>query len=524
MTADNPYLAQVHATLPRVLALFDADPTSSLYGVGDRTFWAWKLIDFGNATFQGAAHGIARLHASELLPAELPAASALDRVDAIVRGTRAVTSRNGSVCEAFPNEASFCVTALVAFDLLCAIDLLDGSVPASRRDEWREIVAPLIGFLLRSDEHHALISNHLATAAAALYRWHRLTGERSDRRGRFLLQRILDRQSEEGWFVEYEGADPGYQTLATYYLADLHLREPELGLSEPLVRSVRFLWNFAHPDGSFGGIYGSRNTRVYYPAGIEALAAGIPEAAALAAFMRDAIRGRRTVTLDTIDAPNLVPSLNAYCWAAALRAGTPEAGEGARPHPVVPCLDTTGPTVRRFPEAGLVTLRHPDHYTVVSTHKGGALQHYPRAGRPRVDAGVVAAERSGRRLHTQAWAEENEVTLDEEVLTVTARLAVLDRPVQTPFKFFVLRFLALTVMRSVRMGNLVKRTLVRFLITGTRFARLSNRRTVRFAPEFTVTDEWVGDAGGVERIELAAPFSAIHMASQGYWQRGDDAV
>ena len=73
-----------------------------------------------------------------------------------------------------------------------------------------------------------------------------------------LLERILKNQSSEGWFSEYEGADPGYQSLCTHYLADVHLIRRDLGLLQPLTSSIRFLWHFANPDGSFGGHYGSR--------------------------------------------------------------------------------------------------------------------------------------------------------------------------------------------------------------------------------------------------------------------------
>jgi len=35
------------------------------------------------------------------------------------------------------------------------------------------------------------------------------------------VQQIYDHQSREGWYEEYGGADPGYQTLCTFYLARL---------------------------------------------------------------------------------------------------------------------------------------------------------------------------------------------------------------------------------------------------------------------------------------------------------------
>src|SRR5262245_62019673 len=232
--SDNPYLGHLTQALPRLLSLFDGDRTSASHGIGDRFHWAWGLIDFGNATFQGAAHGMARLWRSALWPYATETDVFIARIDALFEGTRRLTRGDGSLEEAFPREGSFCVTALVAFDLLCALQLLEVDLLPDTRRKWQAIVEPLIRYLLGADETHAVISNHLATAAAALARWHALTGDTAGlQRARELTDRILAHQSTEGWFREYDGADPGYQSLCTYYLADLHAHRPDWQLAAP---------------------------------------------------------------------------------------------------------------------------------------------------------------------------------------------------------------------------------------------------------------------------------------------------
>ena len=244
MTAE-PYRAEIQRNLPRLLALMDRDPTSASYGMGDRYHWAWGLIDFGNGTFQGAAHGLARLWKHGLWPYPTPQETFIARIDALFRGAALLTRPDGSLEEALPREGSYCVTALVAFDLLCALDLLHDKIDPTIRSRWQAIIAPMIGYLLRADETHAIISNHLATAVAALARWHRLAQDsRAEAHGRQLLDRILHHQSDEGWFREYQGADPGYQSLCAYYLADVHRQRPDWALLEPLRSSFRFLWHF----------------------------------------------------------------------------------------------------------------------------------------------------------------------------------------------------------------------------------------------------------------------------------------
>jgi len=518
---DAPYLAQAHAALPRILAWFDTDPVSPLRGCGDRRRWAWKLVDFANGTYQGVAHGLARLCAAGLLPEWLDEAAALRRIDACVVGAAAIRRRDGSWEEAFPHEGSFCVTALVTYDLLCATALVGERIPPATRARWLDTVRPGIAFLTRHDEGHAFISNHLATAAAALARWATLAGpdDGARARARSLWTRILAQQSDEGWFREYDGADPGYQSLAMTYLADLALVEPEWGVDVALARGWSFLSHCVHPDGSFGGLYGSRNTRLWHPGGAEAMAATCPPAAALARRLRQSIAERRVVALDAIDEPNLAPMFNGYCWAADLARRNTLPAEGT----LLPC-EEPAPFRRTFSAAGLTVVNHAAHYTVVGWRKGGVVCHGPKDGSPaRVDAG--AAGRCGATWYS-TQAADCEVTPEQDddlALVVTARFTAMHHELPSPFQMAVLRLLAATVMRWRPLSELIKRLLVRRLITGRRRLSLRNRRSIRWGDVPTISDATLGSPprGWTPAPEMGS-FSAIHMASQGYWQRQDD--
>lgn len=502
----SAYAEQIDRVLPRLLALYDRNPVSSTRGVGDRYRWAWKLSDFANGTFQGACHGLARLIAAGLLPDYLQERAMVERIEEMILALRTVRERDGSVGEAFPHESSFCVTALVAFDVLVAIDLLGARLDRRCLAE----VEPLISFLERSDETHATIANHLATAVAAFVRWERATGAQSPRTAD-LLARLLSVQHDEGWFTEYWGADPGYQTLAMHYLADVHRLRPDLELDVPLRRSCEFLAHFAHPDGSFGGVYGARNTRFVAPGGIEALARDIPAAAALAEFTRRAVRGRTIVTLETMDEPNLVPLFNSYCWAAA------EERELAD----VPPLPSQGPPFRAvLSGAGIVVDRGERHYTVVSIHKGGVVHHAGEVG-VLDDTGVVA--RRGELLYTtQSFDPANVWSLEADELEVVAELVQVPEELPVPWQFAALRLASVSAFRIPSLRERAKRMLVKRVITQRNAAGVRNRRRIRLGPEISIDDSWADGAGGFERISVGRPFSALHMASQGYWQAGDD--
>jgi hypothetical protein len=517
---NNYYFSEIASNIPRVLSLFDADTSSFSYGMGDRYYWAWGLIDFGNGTFQGAAHGMARLWRAGLWPYPTSKEQFIARINALFIGAERLTRKNGSLEEAFPNEGSYCGTALVAFDLLCALDLLSAELDNDQAKHWRATIAPMIGYLKKADENHALISNHLATAVAALLRWHQLIGDNgAEHKARLLLDRILDHQSEEGWFKEYEGADPGYQTLCTYYLADVHQLRPDLGLLESLRRSIQFLWHFAHPDGSFGGLYGSRCTRFYYPAGIEALSEEIPEAAALASYMSDSIAKQSVVTLSAMDEPNLIPMFNAYAWAATLRNGI-KSGSNNRSIPTLPCQSHESLRLH-FPQAGIWVDRGPSHYTVVSAHKGGVVYHFRQGHTALIDAGVVLRDSKGRYGSTQGYDPNNIVNEQNNQLEINAPVAAMPKQLPGPMQFIILRVLSLTAFRFVRLREWIKCRLVSLLITRRTVWPVRNQRTITLGEVLKIEDKF-DLPPGYQQVTNPGVFVPIHMASQGYWQRQDE--
>jgi hypothetical protein len=520
----NPYSEALQWNLPRVLALFDSDKTSISYGQGDRYHWAWGLIDFGNGTFQGVAHGISRLWKHKLWPYNTPKELFIERIDSLFTGAENLMRKDGSLEEAFPNEGSFCVTALAAFDLLCTISLLGDDIDEAIEQRWLKIVEPMIAFLIKSDETHSIISNHLATAVAALTRWHQYTQDQaSECRAEELLERILIHQSSEGWFKEYEGADPGYQSLCIYYLADAHKNRPDWKLLEPLRRSIQFIWYFAHPDGSFGGTYGSRCTRFYYPAGVLSLVDQIPEAKALAAGMGESISNQQVVTLSAIDEPNLVPMFNAYCWAAALvQEGHGEFKLEQEMALMLPAYSNVS-FRKHFPKAGLIIDRGDSHYTIFSYHKGGVFYHFVKNELKMINAGVVVINNRGKFGSTQSWNGNNSIELDDERITVHAKFAAMPKQLPTPWKFLILRSLCVTLFRSSKMREWIKQLLVRLLITGVKQWSGSNKRTIYFGKELKLYDK-TDVPLGCEIHSNVNDFVSIHMASQGYWQLQDEQV
>ena len=512
----NPYLIEIKANLPRILSLIDRDKTSSSYGMGDRYHWAWGLIDFGNGTFQGVAHGLARLWKNDLWPYSSSNEVFFERIDSLFEGAKSLTNSSGSLEEAFPNEGSYCVTALVAFDLLCALELLSGDIDTEKYQEWKSVVEPMIQYLLAADETHAMISNHLATAVAALMLWDQLEKDKyAEEKALFLLERILSNQSSEGWFDEYNGADPGYQTLCTYYLAFIHLYRPDWNLEEPLERSIDFLWHFAHPDGSFGGLYGSRCTRFYIPAGILALSQKNKKACALSSFMTESILKKTVITLSTIDEPNLIPVFNSYCWAAAL-ADSQYTDEHI---PLLPSL-SKDPFFLYFDKAGICVDRGADYYTIINTDKGGVIYHFPEGSSSIIDAGVVVKKKNKHFGSPQSGSRVN-ISDNKKSIEIISSIGPMPKSRPGPWQFLILRVCSVTVFKSFLIREWVKKSLVKFLIGEKRAWPINNIRKIELSKSLKFEDKTLV-TNGFRVIKHITNFVPIHMASQGYWQIQDE--
>lgn len=511
------YIEALHRTIPRLLSCFNKDTTSTLHGVGDRYHWGWKLIDFPNGTFQGAVHGLALLIRAHLLPTNITEGEILSIILNAVTGLKLIIAKNGSLDEALPNEGSYCVTALVASDVLAARELLRDKLGPEELQAWLNIVEPMIRFLKRQDEHHAIISNHLASGALAMFRWHAATGDAAaERRGQMWLERILKHQSPEGWFSEYGGADPGYQTWCTTQLAQLHLLRPDLGILVPLKLSFSFLVHSAHPDGSFGGSYGSRNTRFLLPGGIEILRAEDANASAMSSFARDSISKQTCVTLDCMDAGNLIPFFNDYALAAWAERSSDLVLEGA----TLPCHSNAGR--RWFPEAGWIIDCGARHYSVVNMKRGGATAHFVNEKRQLDDPGVVARGSNGN-VYSSQLSVANDISgiePDAEKIVMNFSMLPVKRPIPGAVDFIILRFLSITLFRSLWLGNLIKIALTKLLIKRKFRPAGLVTRNYTLGEHFSIDDSIEGISDS-HQLTNTRHFSAIHMASQGYWQRQD---
>ncbi|MBC3765014.1 hypothetical protein [Neptunicella marina] len=507
-------LSQVHQVLPRALAMFDNDCVSATYGVGDRLYWAWGIKDFANGTFQGMVNGLSRLLINKQLPQQVDPQSIANRILAILQSTTGLMRKDGSFEEAFPYEGSYCVTALVLYDSLVAIANLTELVKKEELDALLQVLSPAAQYLVNHDETHGVISNHLATAAAALVRWQLLTGENTEAKIQQLIGIIRANQSQAGWLKEYAGADPGYQTLCLYYLADVDAHRPDLNVYELVEPAIVFLSYFIYPDGSIGGLIGSRNTRVYYPAGLHYWAQKDAMAAAIAVQMQTSIAQNHTVTLAAIDESNFAPLFNSYCWACEFEAQLQQPQQVS-----LPCYQPPFKKLFAQRDTQILIEKSAQHYTLVNIAKGGCVMRFSQQHLDYCDAGVFISCKNA--IYSNQQLMTNQYDYQNEQLTIHSSLYPHSQTHLSPIYLIALRCLNLTLLRSYFLREKLKQWIANKVVTGSRKSIGTVVRTIKLGETLSLQDE-VNCRHKWTSLQTNSVSSCFHMASQGYWQSQDD--
>ncbi len=306
--------------LLRWLHAVDLDPSSKTFGFADREYWSWKTKDFVNATWQGGISGFLDTHHMSNFSQE----SIIKIVSANVKALKEIQRMDGSFEEAYPWESSVCVTALVIFNLLYSFFSYPYYFDQEIQKTIKNIVTPSYKFLERTPETHGAISNHTATIIFAKRMARKFLGILEDNKD---LNSFLETQHNiEGWFPEYGGPDPGYQTLLNHYILAGSYALKELKLIDSIIRtSSKFVSLFCYPDGTYGGEIGSRGTSIVYPSGflLPNNNRSLEGSWATLWFLMQHQEVTEAVTPLTVDGSNFVPVFNS--WAFLLRTAKNQA-------------------------------------------------------------------------------------------------------------------------------------------------------------------------------------------------------
>lgn len=503
---------------PRLIGEQDRNVASPTCGYFGRPAWAWRTTPPVDAASQYAIYYLALLWGLD--DDRNPYRNRADIREAIVDGVRCwctLQKPDGSFDQSFLNERSVGATHYTLQAVLAVEAMLGDTLSADVGAEMTRTIERAGNFILDRQEKYGVVSNHQALFALTFDQMWRRTGDsRYRRQAEESIATVLHHASPEGWFLEYNGADPGYQTQCLHYLARLL----DLGydvLDVPVREAViRFMPCFFHPDGSVGGHYGARGAMLCFPGGLATLAPRYPEARAMLAAAAEGWRGGACPVPAALDFPNAV----------RLAVNFLEAARTLGAQDTWPRDETTLPWQRdnawiHFREAGLTAIATPTYYAVAATHKGGAVKLFDKATRSLIidDSGYFAAVDGVPAATLMQSAADAEVDEAGRRVFVTAPFFRMRLSALTPLTQAALLLLGMTIFRLGACREAFKRFLVRHLITAFRPTAASCSRALLFEDGRVLIRDRM-NAGGAAITYLNAPrrVIVIHAASTGYDQ------
>jgi hypothetical protein len=500
------YAFEALRALPRIVLMIDKNPFSATYGCFDREYWHYRTVDFPCGMNQEFCLALALAHSTPFPNNPYYQNTRLKELAvAAIEFARSSSHADGSCDDYFPFERAlgalvFTLYAMTETYQVLGLDRPDLVEFFELRANW-----------LKNHEESGQLSNHQALAALALYNVFLLTGDASYREASDSLRDLtLSWQSSEGWFKEYEGADPGYHSCTIDFLAKLWQKSKDDRLLEPLGRAIDFASHFMHPDGSYAGEYGSRNTYHFYPHGFEVMASRYPIGGRIAqTFLERSMPERRRYYNDD----NRMCAHYVYDWMQAWIDWQPARQE--------PLEASRAPFTRYFPEARLFVKKTAKYYAVVSLAKGGVIKVFDEDGPVYSDTGLTAQTSDGGVLVSHLVDPQNEVEVDLAAgrMRVGGVMARRRQQFSSPVKQAAFRAMNLTIGRVS--GNLVRKTVQRVLITGKPRTEVRYVRSFVFGPdEIVIQDVLELGKGAVtlERLAIGSDATSMYVANSNVFQ------
>ena len=414
----------------------------------------------------------------------------------------------------------------------------DGSVPDGPRTDATRCGAPSIGgdpsgraFRCRrrsrggsaGESPRASVRGGLASVGTA-------RRPRASGRLRTGLARIPAlRNAREGWWQEYDGADPGYLSATVSFLGKLYQRKPSPEIVGLAREAIEFASHFAYPDGHYAGNMGSRQTLHFYPHGVEIFADQIPLAGrSLSGCKRVWLSGRWYRPRSSRAVHALAPG--------RVFARVPGRATAQRDPTVLPY---EGPSFHRwYPEAGIDVRRAHDMYALVNLAKGGVIKVFNTEQRRQVlsDCGIAGRLADGRMVTSQWIDPRYRIGPGEHELTIAGWLQQMSSMSSfTPAKLVAFRAMLTTVGRSARASHAIKGAIRRALMLGTKAVPLAFQRRICFEPGYvTIADEIrrvgdvkvqgliTGDEVAVRYVPQSRFFQLPELDTYGYTLTPDD--
>ena len=493
--------------------LIDQNPYSNTYGCFDRAFWHYRTMDFPCGMSQEMVLPLALVYAREYPGNKYYQTERLKELsEAAIRYMIKSSHKDGTCDDYFPYERA--MGALV-FSLYAATEAYQ--VIGMQDDEIENFFLKRVHHLENENETGRL-SNHQALAGLAAYNVFCITGDDKARKtaeDRVALT-LSWQDPNEGWYQEYEGADPGYHTCTIDFLAkylqkrSVRGEEAEHTVLQSLIKAVDFSWYFMHPDGSYGGEYGSRNTYHFYPHGFELMAPHTEKAGQIAdAFLQSADFDKRYHNDDDRMTAHYVYNFM-QAW---------EDYHAERPSPINESKACTNgkwmPSAKIFVNWNTSESGDIQNYLITNQSKGGVLKIFDSRGCIASDTGLTGELTDGTIVVSHLVQHDSKLTENFDkilsTLEVQGDFCIRKANGMTVFKQLLLRLWLVTIGRFN--ANLTRSIVQKIAITGKPKTSYRFKRVISVSSKEVKVTDFIPENMPLKRLSIGSDATSIYVAN-----------
>lgn len=510
----NPYWAFVENDLARFFTQLDTNPASKTFGSFDRQYWHLKRVDFSSASLQQGCLVLALLYTQNFHQSRFyKNADILKLLEGALRFTVSLAHRDGSMDEWYPQERGWAgPTGYVLYAVVRALQLTETELPASLVHEIRIFAEKATRHLLRYEERDVL-SNHQAMALLAIEISHhqfKLKVDEKYYRRRWDI--FISNFSREGWSLEYDGCDAGYQSATLSFLSRLYRFKESISVSQLCLKQLDFLRAFIFPDYSFAGSMGSRGTSNMFHFGFEFWAPKNELALQMADYGLKGLRQKTILTPNDQEDHYYIYRLVEFMECAEIfKERSTE------------CAWSAAKTRSYFPEGGIFILNNPDFYGIFNLKKGGTGKVFDLKNNKMalIDSGYLIKTSNGKCRTTAFIQNDCSIEVNETSLTVSKNTSDYLRPVFNPFSFVLFRAFLLFV-RQARVSYVLKAWIRNKTMT-----RFSSQSSIRFTRKIDwssglkITDRFESQNFSPDKIYRSQNSPSRFVPQSLYWPLGN---
>jgi len=526
MSLRDAYARRALTQIPRLLTRMDRLEVSRTYGCMDRLYWLDRAADFPSSIAQFGVHALALAYAHPYPDNPYYRhPKVLEWVWAGVDFWTRIQKSDGSFDEFYPNERGWAgPTGFLLYVMLDTYRTLKEEMPAGLEERFLKAVHRAGRYLADWDEVGTL-ANHHAMSFLPLYEAYLVTQDpHLERQFERQVAHFLTLCHEEGWCLEYDGADPGYLSATVSFLAKLYKVLPDERLFNVVQKAVEFSSYFVYPNGYYAGTIGSRQTLHFYPHGYEYFADRIPLAGAVAEKMLVALDAGKLVPPEIMSeryhvyrVPELMLSWLDY---------QPRADN------LPPLPYEREPFRAWFPGAKMHVEKTERHYVVANLAKGGVVKGFDLANARLTvnDCGLLGELSDGRPVSTVWIGDEFEVAENDGGLSVEGNFYYVASTLMSPWKFIAFRLVMLLFGWQTRVAYELKGLIRRIAITSSKRAPVGFRReitredgalhvsdTITLKGNLTFRRLKVGDEFPVRYVPQSRYFQGQELDVMGQW-------